>query len=207
MEKHIQSIDKNFSISHGDELKTRSFYNNTIREYQVGSYLQKLNDYKDHLTLHLDFVQSSGDFSLGTEGFELKENAGALKWGYLSFEVMNTRDIKPSGVMASQQFGVRNYIMYLPEKNWSNDRYKKFKHQLHIFDTKALWQWLIRQEYITAKNNNYVYSNALCYQVPIKYLSDNTKFQALIKQSYTVSEDELNSFGTPEGLDNYFVQI
>ena len=207
MSNHIQEINSGFSISHGDKLKTRGFYDNTIREYQVGSYLQKQNENKEHLTLHLDFVQSKGDFSLGAEGYELKENAGALKWGFLSFEVMNTKDIKPSGVMASQQFGVKNYIMYLPQKDWCNDRYKKFKHQLHIFDTEKLWKWLISQEYITAKNNFYVYSNALCYQVPVKYLSENTRFQSLIKQTYTVSEDELNSFGSPDGIDNYFVSL
>ena len=139
---------RNFSIPK-DKLKTRGFYDNTIREYQVGSYLQKQNENKDHLSLHLDFVQTKGDFSLGAEGYELKENAGALKYGYLAFEVMNTKEIKPSGVMASQQFGIKNYIMYLPEKNWSHDRYKKFKHQLHIFEPKITM--VFRQEYINAK--------------------------------------------------------
>jgi hypothetical protein len=205
MTTHTSNVNENFSITHGDELKDRRFYSNTVREYQVGSYLQKQNDYKDHLSLHVDFVQSKGDFSLGAAGYELKENSGSLQSGYLSFEILNTRQIEPSGIMASHKFGVKNFIMYLPEGKWVHSRYSKYKDKLYIFDTKELYEWLIKQEYIDAKNNRSAYSNAICYQVPIRYLSENIGFQKLIKETYTVTQSELNSFGTPEGVDSLFL--
>lgn len=207
MSNHIQEINSAFSISHGDELKDRKFYNNTVREYQIGSFLQKQNDNKDHLTLHVDFVQSKGDFSLGTKGYELKENSGALQSGYLSFEILNTRKIETSGILQSHKDGVENFIMYLPGRKWVHTRYSRYKDNLLMFDTKSLYEWLIKQEYIDAKNNRSAYSNAVCYQVPLRNISEFESFKNLIKQQYTVSEDELNSFGTPEGVDNYFVSL
>ena len=94
MKNHIQEINSGFSISHGDDLKDRKFYKNTVREYQVGCFLQNESKSNKHLTLHVDFVQSKGDFSIGTDGFELKENPGAVTEGFISFEVLNTQKVE-----------------------------------------------------------------------------------------------------------------
>ena len=204
MSNHRQLINENFSISHGDELKDRKFYSNTVREYQVGRFLQSKDESK-HLVLHVDFVQSKGDFSLNDIGFELKENSGALTSGYLSFELVNTRKVEISGIMQSYKDGVKYFLMYIPGRKYMNNRYSKYQNQLYLFDTKELYEWLISQEYIVAENNRTAYSNAVCFKVPLRYIVEHS-FKDLIKKTWTVTEDQLNSFGTPEGVDSYFVE-
>ena len=207
MSNHIQPINDNFSISHGDELKDRKFYNNTVREYQVGCFLQNESKSNKHLTLHVDFVQSKGDFSIGTDGFELKENPGAVTEGFISFEVLNTQKVEISGLMASYKDGVKFFLVYIPQSTYLNKRYTKYQNKLLLFETKELYEWIISNEYLVAKNNKPKWSNALCYKVPVRDIDENVSFKNLIKATWNVTEDQLNQYGTPEGIDSLFVEL
>jgi len=211
MNNSISKVNDNFSITHGDELKSRKFWYNTIREYQIGCYLQNLKEDKSHLTLHVDFVQSKGDFSLNQTGFELKENPQAIKHGDISFEIANTEQCKVSGILESYKNKVKYFVMYFPvlknkdgSKQWYSHDLKEHKDKLVIFDTNELFVWLKSKPYITAKHNMGADPNAICWRVPVNYLSDNSSFQSLIKSQYTVPLEELESFGKPPTIEKYF---
>ena len=100
---------------------------------------------------------------------------------------------------------MKYFLMYIPGRKYMNNRYSKYQNQLYLFDTKELYEWLISQEYIVAENNRTAYSNAVCFKVPLRYIVEHS-FKDLIKKTWTVTEEELNSFGTPEGVDSYFVE-
>jgi hypothetical protein len=108
--------------------------------------------------------------------------------------------------MKSFNDGVPNFLMYLPGRKNNHTRYMKYHNTLFMFDTDRLWKWLKKQEYLNAKNNHSAYSNAICFQVPLRFVAECKSFQDLITKTYTVTEDELNAFGSPEGLQTYFVE-
>lgn len=206
MSVQIKKVNSNFSISYIDELKPRRFFDNTIQEYQIGCYLQKLSKQTKHLTLHCEHEQTKGDFSLDDDGFELKDNGGSLSSGYLSFEMIHTRNLIPSGILESRKNGVKYFLMYLQLGQYKKSKYKKHYNKLLLFETEPLYEWLVSNEYIVAENNKYSNSNALCYKVPLWYLDENISFKNLIKGTWNVCPGELEKFGKPEGIKNYFVQ-
>ena len=196
------NVDENYSITHSDCLKEKKFLNNTILEYRISRYLQKIKpDYK--VTLYVDLVQNNGDFKLGDKNWELKENRGALSSGYISLEIINTRKKELSGLLKSVKDGVDRFSIYLPTYKTYTTRYKSLVNNLLIFKTEELYNWVISQNEIKAENNKETYSNALCYKIPVKYVNDSVQFKSLYNK-VIIDENELENIKVPSELYNLF---
>ena len=196
--------DENYLITHSNELKSRDFLWNTIGEFRISRYLQTKKYNNVDSVLFADLVQSNGDFKIGDKTWELKENKGSLSSGYLSLEVINTQNRKPSGLLKSALDRVDKFAIYLSSYPKFNKRHKKVKDKLIVFNTKDLYEWIISQEEIKAENNKEVYSNALCYKIPVKYITDSASFSSLIIESYDIPEEELREIKAPQELYNLF---
>ena len=197
-------LDENYLITHSKELKSRDFLWNTITEYKVSRYLQKNFYNNTNAKLFADLVQNNGDFELDNKTWELKENKGSLSSGYLSLEVINTRYRKASGLLRSALDRVDYFAVYLPSYSNFNKRHKKVKDKLIVFNTKDLYEWVISQDEIKAENNKEIYSNALCYKIPVKYITDSASFSELIIQEYDIPEEDIKEIKVPREIYGLF---
>ena len=197
-------LDGNFTITHSEKLKSKDFLWNTILEYRIARYLQREIYNNSDAKLFADLVQDKGDFELNNKTWELKENKGSLSSGYLSIEVINTQYRKASGLLRSALDRVDKFAIYLSSYENFNKRHKKVKDKLIVFNTKDLYEWIISQEEIKAENNKEVFSNALCYKIPVKYITDSASFSSLIIESYDIPEQELKEIKIPKELFSLF---
>lgn len=211
----IINIKPNVNLSHSNILKERKFLPNTELEYRIGNYLLDKSDEQIDLTVHVDMVQSKGDFSLGLSDYELKENRGALSSGSISLEMINTDTMEPSGLMRSVLDEVQYFLIYLPvytkydkyKKTYVdsyNYRHKELKNNLILFNTIKLYEYLISREELEARNNKERYSNALCYKLPVSYIKDSKRVDELIVDRWIVEEQELNKITIPDQLYSLF---
>ena len=204
MELLTKKLNNNVTLLHSDKLKARHFLYNTIEEYRVGHFLWERTNKEKDFVLDVSWVQGAGDFTLADKSFELKSNRGALSSSYLSLEVMNTSTCEASGLFKSYLDKVDYFLVYLPVYKNYKGKYQNLVNKLLVFNTFKLYSWVKNQEEISAKNNNFMHSNALCYKVPVKYILDSASFQETIIEQIDLPESELEKISIPKEIYSLF---
>ena len=199
----IIELENNVEIIRSEKLKERKFLYNTISEYRNGYYLREKYYAKQKFSLDVRFIQK-GDYSIGKNSFELKENRGALSVSELSFEVFNTKKSEKSGLSLAFKDKVDYFLMYLPLYKPYKGKYSEYVENLLIFKTEDLYHWITQREELEARNNNFLNSNALCYKVPCSYLEDCESFKSLIRERIRIPEEELKKISVPKEIYSCF---
>jgi|13_taG_2_1085334.scaffolds.fasta_scaffold21845_2 hypothetical protein len=197
-------LDNNVTLLHSDKKKARHFLYNTIEEYRVGYFLWERTNKEKKFVLDVSWEQNTGDFTLADKSFELKSNRGALSSSALSFEVLNTSTCEPSGLFKSFMDNVDYFCVYLPVYKNYKGKYSHLVNKLLVFNTFKLHSWIKDREEISAKNNNFLHSNALCYKVPVKYIEDCKSFNELIIDQVDIPETELEKISIPKEIYSLF---
>lgn len=197
-------LSSGVTLLHSENPKPAYFTYNTEVEYRIGYYLWSNQGKKNEYILDARWVQDSGDFTIGKKSFELKENRGSLHSGEISLEVLDTKKAKVSGLTKSYQDKVDYFSIYLPTYDNYRGRYDEYVDNLLIMDTKKLYEWVIQKEELAARNNKFLESNALCFKIPVNYITDSASFQELIIKRVHIPEDELRQIDIPEELYQIF---
>ena len=202
--KQCIELENGIKLLHSDELKDRKFLWNTITEYRVGYWMLQHLYKENQLVLDVSFTQDKGDFTLNEASFEFKENRGALSCGYISLEILNTSKCEPSGLLKSVNDKVNYFLIYLPVYKQFKGHNSNLMDTLLLFRTNDLYQWVRNRDEITAYNNYDKLSNALCYKVPVKYITDCESFKNLIIKQWHLPEHELKAIDIPSQLYGLF---
>ena len=203
MKQRIQ-LENGIDLLHSKKPKDRQYLWNTKTEYRIGSWLLQNTDQQAKFVLDCSWTQDKGDFTLADASFEFKENRGALSSGFISLEVLNTTKCEPSGLLKSVNDGVNYFLVYLPVyKNYKGHN-SDLKDSLLLFRTNELFHWVRNREDVGAFNNYAQNSNALCYKVPIRWITDCISFKKLIIQQWHVPEHELKAIDIPTQLYGLF---
>ena len=197
-------LENGVTLHHSNKKKVRHFLPNTIEEYRIGYHLWKQCKESRTFVLDVSWDQDKGDFTIGNDSFEYKSNRGALSSGNISLEVLNTGKCETSGLIKSYTDKVDYFLIYLPAYSNYNGKYNHLVDSLLLFRTNELYTWVKNREELTAVNNNYKDSNALCYKVPVKYIEDCESFKKLIVKKWVVRESELNKIKIPKELYTLF---
>ena len=117
---------------------------------------------------------------------------------------MNTSTCEASGLFKSYIDDVDYFMVYLPVYNNYKGKYKHLVDKLLVFNTSKLYSWVKNREELSAKNNNFLNSNALCYKVPVRYIEDCLSFQELIIEQIDLPESVLQNIKVPKQLYSLF---
>ena len=202
--KHCIKLENGIEILHSNKPKDRQYLWNTMMEFRVGSWMLENTDPKAKFILDCTWTQDQGDFTFNNASFEFKENRGALSSGYISLEVLNTTKCEPSGLLKSVNDQVNYFLMYFPVYRNYNGHNSDLIDTMLLFKTNELYHWVRNRDEITASNNNTQNSNALCYKVPARYITDCESFKELIIKQWHIPEYELKAIDIPTQLYGLF---
>lgn len=197
-------LEPNSYLLRNSKLKPKYFTYNTEQEYRIGNYLWDKQGKESTFVLDARFNQDNGDFSLGDESYELKENRGCLHSGEISLELLDTKNNKISGLAKSLHDGVDYFVIYMPTYENYKGKYQNFVDNLLVFQTKELYEWATQRDDLCAKNNRFMESSALCLKVPVSFITDSSSLSELIVNRIHIPENELKAIPVPEQIYSLF---
>ena len=83
-------------------------------------------------------------------------------------------------------------------------KYQNFVDNLLVFQTKDLYEWATQREDLSAKNNRFIESSALCLKVPVSFITDSSSLSELIVNRIHIPENELKAIPVPEQIYSLF---